>query len=54
MEAEKLQEAAMWLATGGRDESRPAVPQLQKRFGLTAKQACEAIRNANLIRARSQ
>ena len=54
MDAGKLDEASLWLATGGRDESRPAVPQLQKRFGLTAKQACDAIRNANLIRARAQ
>jgi hypothetical protein len=49
----RLDEAALWLATGGRDKGRPAVPQLIERYGLTAAQACEAIRQANLIKARA-
>ena len=53
MTAIKLDEAALWLATGGRDKGRAVVPQLIERYGLTAAQACEAIRQANLIRARA-
>jgi hypothetical protein len=53
MNTTKLDEAALWLATGGRDKGRPAVPQLIEKYGLTPSQACEAIRQANLIRARA-
>jgi hypothetical protein len=53
MSTTKLDEAALWLVTGGRDNGRAAVPQLVERFGLTPKQACEAVRQANLIKARA-
>lgn len=46
-------EAARWLATGGSDRARPPVPQLRERFGLSPAEAVEAIREANLIRARA-
>lgn len=45
--------AASWLATGGLDRAKPVVPQLQREFGLTPAQACEAIREAALVRARA-
>ena len=48
-----VEEAARWLATGGSDKSRAPVPQLRERFGLSAGEAIEAIREANLIRARA-
>lgn len=47
-----IMDAARWLATGGADKAKPLVPQL-KALGLTPVQAVEAIREANLIRARS-
>jgi hypothetical protein len=53
MNTTKLDEAALWLATGGRDKGRSAVPQLVERFGLTPLQDCQAIRQANLIKARA-
>jgi hypothetical protein len=60
LKAAKLDEAALWLATGGRDlatggrdKGRAAVPQLIEKYGLTPGQACEAIRQANLIKARA-
>lgn len=46
-------DAAQWLATGGADKTKAVVPQLRERFSLSAVDACEAIREANLIRARS-
>jgi len=45
--------AAQWLATGGADKTKAAVPQLRKRFGLSATEAVAAIRESNLIKARS-
>ncbi|WP_036262968.1 hypothetical protein [Mesorhizobium sp. WSM2561] len=49
-----IDEAATWLATTPRRQrGKPAVPLLRGRFGLTAQEACEAIREANLIWARS-
>lgn len=44
--------AASWLATGSADRSKPVVPQLRQRFGLTALQAVQAMREANLVKAR--
>jgi hypothetical protein len=39
--------AAEWLAsTPQADRPKPIVPHLQRTFGLTAKEACEAIREA--------
>jgi len=48
-----IQPAALWLATGGADKTHAVVPQLRERFGLSTPQAIAAIREANLIRARS-
>jgi hypothetical protein len=45
--------AALWLATGGADKTNAIVPQLREQFGLSAVEACAAIREANLIRARA-
>ncbi|RWI25848.1 MAG: hypothetical protein EOQ94_09680 [Mesorhizobium sp.] len=51
--ADTVSAAALWLATGNRDKNRAAAPQLCEPFGLTTRQACEAIAEANLIRART-
>ena len=48
-----VEAAALWLATGGADKTKAALPQIRKRFGLTAAEAVAAIRESNLIRARS-
>ncbi len=45
--------AALWLATGGADRTRAITPQLQGKFSLTVLEAVQAIREANLIRARA-
>lgn len=46
--------AAEWLATTRRDEiPGPLVPVLRQRFGLSAQEACQAIAEANLRRARA-
>ncbi|XHM75755.1 hypothetical protein ABSY17_19880 [Mesorhizobium sp. ANAO-SY3R2] len=46
--------AAQWLATTRRDQiAGPLVPVLRKRFGLSAREACQAIAEANLRRARA-
>jgi hypothetical protein len=45
-------EAARWLATEP-NPPRVAVPVLREQFGLTAKEACQAIKEAGLIRARA-
>ncbi|AZO51233.1 hypothetical protein EJ073_28535 [Mesorhizobium sp. M4B.F.Ca.ET.058.02.1.1] len=46
-------DAAQWLATGNRDKNRAAVPQLREKFGLSAGEAVEALRESRLILARS-
>jgi hypothetical protein len=49
-----IEEAARWLATTPRHQRpRPIVPSLRQRFGLSAAEACEAIREARLIAARA-
>lgn len=49
-----IDEAARWLAiTPRRQRDCPVVPLLMERFGLTTKDACAAIREANLILARA-
>lgn len=48
-----VEAAALWLATGGVDRTKAAVPQIRERFGLTAAEAVESIRRANLIKARA-
>ncbi|WP_274626548.1 hypothetical protein [Arvimicrobium flavum] len=45
--------AALWLATGSADRTRAITPQLQRKFSLTVSDAVQAIREANLIRARA-
>lgn len=50
----KVQEAGRWLASMAPEHRpRPIVPELQKRFGLTAKEACAAIREATLAHGRA-
>jgi hypothetical protein len=47
-------DAAKWLATTpSAKRPHPLVPHLQRAFGLSAKEAVEAIREANLIKARA-
>ena len=48
-----INEAARWLAGGGADRSTAILPQLMSQFGLTAKQAIDAVREAGLITARA-
>ncbi|WP_051407809.1 helix-turn-helix domain-containing protein, partial [Mesorhizobium sp. LNHC229A00] len=46
--------AAQWLASTPREQRpRPVMVELRERLGLSAVDACAAIREANLIRARS-
>ncbi|TFF27527.1 hypothetical protein E3C22_03455 [Jiella endophytica] len=47
-----IDEAARWLA-GQQTRPLPIVPALRRRFGLTPVEACQAIREAGLIRARA-
>lgn len=52
--SEAVAEAATWLTTTRRDQiSGPIVPALRQRFGLTPQEACQAIAEANLRRARA-
>lgn len=44
--------AANWLASE-KSLPHPIIPELRKRFGLSAAEAVRAIREANLIRARA-
>lgn len=48
-----VQQAAKWLATNPINFKRPIHEQLVERFAITPQQATEAIREANLIRARA-
>ncbi|MBZ9603964.1 hypothetical protein [Phyllobacterium chamaecytisi] len=48
-----VEQADRWYATTPRDFNTPGVVLLRERFGLTALQACEALKMAQLIRARS-
>lgn len=45
-----VQAAAEWLANGRDQTGRAIVPEMKIRFGITALQACEAIRLANALR----
>lgn len=45
-------EAAQWLATQKQPPVR-VVPELRERFGLSALEACQAIKEAQMIRARA-
>lgn len=54
MNINQILEAARWLATTPRDQRpHPIVPHLNKTYGLSPKEAAEAIREANLIKARA-
>lgn len=44
--------AAAWLATE-KNPPHPLVPKLRERFGLSAAEACAAIREGNLMKARA-
>ncbi|MER9726907.1 MULTISPECIES: hypothetical protein [unclassified Mesorhizobium] len=47
-------EAALWLATTPKQSRpRPAIVDVKERFGLTALEAIQAIREADLIKARA-
>jgi hypothetical protein len=49
-----VDEAAAWLATAPRDRiGRPIIPHLREMFGLSASEAIESVREANLRRARA-
>jgi hypothetical protein len=49
-----LKQAAHWLATTPqRQHPNPIIPYLRKAYGLSVKEACGAIREANLIKARA-
>lgn len=49
-----IDEAAAWLATKPRQQiGRPIVPALRERFGLSPAEACQAIQEAQLRRARA-
>ncbi|TKB12803.1 MAG: hypothetical protein E5V75_23995 [Mesorhizobium sp.] len=46
--------AGEWLSTTSRERiGRPIIPVLRERFGLSAPEAIEAVREANLRRARA-
>ncbi|MER9912222.1 hypothetical protein NKJ71_16485 [Mesorhizobium sp. M0050] len=45
--------AANWLGTGSVDRTKAILPQLQDKFGLTALQAVQAIRESRLVLARA-
>ncbi|MES0100918.1 hypothetical protein [Mesorhizobium sp. M0019] len=52
--AASLAEAATWLAQTPRAErGGAAIPQLQRRFGLTLEQALDVVRQNNLRLARA-
>jgi len=49
-----IKTAGRWLALTPREQrDRPVIPLLRQQFGLSAKEAVEAVREANLIRARA-
>ena len=46
-----IDEAAAWLATRSPQErQRPAVVELRERYGLSAVEACQAMRQSNLLK----
>ncbi|XWN30024.1 MAG: hypothetical protein ROR55_21405 [Devosia sp.] len=49
---ESIAEAVEWLLTPTA-KARPILPQLQKRFGLSVQEACEAIGRASIVRRQS-
>lgn len=51
--SEAIGEAARWVLWGERDRGLTIIQQIKARFGLNAKEACQAIAEANLLRARA-
>jgi hypothetical protein len=50
-----IDQAAQWLATTPpRQRPAPLVPALKEMFNLSAVEACEAIRQSHLIKARAE
>jgi len=50
----RVQTAALWLAVKPSHEMpSPVIPALRQKFALTALEACSAVKQANLIRARA-
>ncbi|RUW24624.1 hypothetical protein [Mesorhizobium sp. M4B.F.Ca.ET.013.02.1.1] len=49
----KIVEAIEWFASYRGDRSRPSVPLLRERFGLSVAEACSVLREVNLRRARA-
>lgn len=39
--------AARWVVEGRRDPKRPMIPQMRAKFGISAKQAISALREAH-------
>lgn len=49
-----VEEAAKWLATTPEHKRpHPVIPYIRKEFGLSPKEACDACREANLIKVRA-
>jgi len=48
--ASSVMDAARWLAGGGAADGEAVVPQLRRDFGLSAKEAIDAIRAAQQLR----
>lgn len=49
-----IDEAARWLTVlAPHEKPSPVIPELQRRFGLSPVEACQAIAEANLRRARA-
>lgn len=48
---DRVETAVRWLAVTGTDQRpRPIIPHLRKTFAITAKEAVEAIRQADQLR----
>lgn len=50
---EKVTEAIEWFAAYRGDRSRPSVPLLRERFGISVAEACAVLREVHLRRARA-
>ncbi|SKA11099.1 hypothetical protein SAMN05428963_10631 [Consotaella salsifontis] len=49
-----MEEAATWLTNlEPHEKPQPVIPELRRRFGLSPLEACQAIAEANLRRARA-
>jgi hypothetical protein len=52
--SDAIAHAAEWLAQTPRDRiGRPIIPALRERFGLSAQEACQAVREASLRHGRA-